>query len=77
MKAADNEPRLTTAELAKRWGMNPGTLRNWRSEGKGPRFVTLGRKRKGKNPPVRYRLSDVVEYEFVRGMGGGNGQAAR
>lgn len=73
----DNEPRLTTAELAKRWDMNPGTLRNWRSSGKGPRFVTLGRRRKGKNPPVRYRLADVVEYEFVRGMGGGNGKAAR
>lgn len=76
----DDGPRLTTAELAKRWGMNEGTLRNWRSAKppRGPKFITLGRKRKGKNPPVRYRLTDVIEYEFINGSGGrGNGQATR
>lgn len=35
---------LTQEELAKRWGMNPGSLAIWRIKGKGPKFVKIGRK---------------------------------
>lgn len=49
-------PILTRVELAERWKMCPRTLANWRSLGKGPRGVRLGR-------AVVYRLEDVVEYE--------------
>lgn len=47
---------LSTDELAARWGMSPGTLANWRIEGKGPRFIKLGRK-------VLYRLGEIESYE--------------
>ena len=48
---------LTTKELSERWNGSPtpDTLRQWRSKKKGPQYVKLG--------GVRYRLSDIVEYE--------------
>lgn len=49
---------LTTAELAKRWDLSEGTLRNWRSQGKGPPSVRLG-----KGGPVRYALEVVIKWE--------------
>jgi hypothetical protein len=33
---------FTPKELAARWGMSPGTLANWRLEGKGPHFEKKG-----------------------------------
>jgi hypothetical protein len=33
---------LSTAEAARRLNRQPYTLRRWRHEGKGPRFVKLG-----------------------------------
>lgn len=47
---------LTQDELASRWDVETRTLYNWRKEGKGPPFLKLGKK-------IRYRLSDVLEYE--------------
>lgn len=47
---------LTTSDLAKRWRLSPGRLRNLRVAGKGCQFIKLGR-------AVRYRLADVVAYE--------------
>lgn len=32
---------LTTEEAARRLGMKPGTLENWRQQKKGPRFIKL------------------------------------
>lgn len=52
--------RLTTAQLAARWGVAPGTVENWRHARKGPKFVKL---HKGRNAPVVYRLEDVIAYE--------------
>lgn len=52
---------LTTAELAKRWGMSIGALENWRARKKGPRFFRLG-KPDGQGR-IRYRMTDVLEYE--------------
>jgi len=47
---------LTESELADRFGVEPGTLRNWRSSGKGPSFLKM-------EGTVRYRLDDVEAYE--------------
>jgi predicted DNA-binding transcriptional regulator AlpA len=32
---------LTTEEAARRLGMKPGTLENWRQQKKGPQFIKL------------------------------------
>lgn len=49
---------LSTNQLAERLGLSPGTLANWRSLGKGPRWVKVGRS-------VRYRSADVFEWMGV------------
>lgn len=43
---------LTTAELAERLNVAPGTLSGWRVFGRGPQFIRMGKL-------VRYRESDV------------------
>jgi predicted DNA-binding transcriptional regulator AlpA len=47
------------------YNLNLKTLRNWRTQGKGPRFYKLGRS-------VRYDLRDVEEW-FAAQPKGGNG----
>lgn len=47
---------LTSQEVAAQLGITEGTLRNWRYEGEGPKYVKL-RKRL-----VRYRPTDVQAY---------------
>lgn len=47
---------LTPIELAKRWGMSPVTLANWRVSGEGPKFIKIGKK-------VLYSFSDIEAYE--------------
>lgn len=42
--------------LAERYGTSVDVLANWRSQGKGPAYVKLGRK-------VMYRESDVLAWE--------------
>lgn len=49
-------PWLTRTEVAERLRLPATTLANWVKEGKGPRFAKFGRH-------VRYRLSDVEEWE--------------
>lgn len=53
---------LTTIELAARWAdhIKPGTLENWRSDGKGPKYIKLTRETNG---PIIYRIVDVLAYE--------------
>lgn len=46
---------LTSEEAAEVLGVSPETLPSWRSRGKGPRYVRLGR-------AVRYLESDLAEY---------------
>lgn len=46
---------LTTKEAAKLLGIKPGTLEIWRSQGKSPKYMKIGR-------AVRYRLSDINEF---------------
>ena len=52
------DAHLTTDELSQRWKglVSPKTLVNWRSAGRGPKWIKLG---KG----VAYRLSDVEAWE--------------
>lgn len=49
-------PLLTEDELAAHWNMSLRMLQRWRMEGKGPRFIKLGR-------CVRYRLADALAFE--------------
>ena len=50
---------LTTDELAARLGVKTATLRHWRMQGNGPRFIKTGRL-------VRYSLRSVIEWEESR-----------
>ena len=58
---------LSTHQLADRWNISPQTLENWRSQGKGPKYVKLGQ---GKSSPIVYRMSDVEKYERKHLKGG-------
>lgn len=51
---------LTPPELAERWCLSAETLRRWRRERFGPRWVKFGR---GHNAPVRYALEEVLWFE--------------
>lgn len=57
---------LTPQELVKRWGgtVVTGTLANWRNKNKGPKYTKIGGK-------VRYRESDIIEYENENTKNGG------
>ena len=57
------EALLTTEELAERWQCGQQTLVNQRYEGRGPRWIKVGRL-------VRYRLADVEAYEETNAQGG-------
>jgi predicted DNA-binding transcriptional regulator AlpA len=47
---------ITRQELAERYGLPVKTPAEWASKGTGPRYARFGRH-------VRYRLSDVVDWE--------------
>ena len=49
---------LTQLELARRWAISPRTLERWRSTGRGPNFLRLGRR-------VVYRLEDIEAFELA------------
>ena len=54
----DNTQFLDTIQLAKRWGMHPVTLANWRRKDIGPKYVKA-------QHPVRilYPIIEIEEYE--------------
>jgi len=54
-----NERWLSRQDLADRYGLPVKTLAQWASKGTGPRYARMGRH-------VRYRLSDVIEWETAR-----------
>lgn len=56
----DLDGMLTPEQLAKRWSMSSGTLKNWRAQKKGPPFVPLG---DGPRPRVLYKIGDVEAWE--------------
>ena len=47
---------ISRRELAERYGLPVKTPAEWASKGTGPRYARFGRH-------VRYRLSDVVDWE--------------
>jgi hypothetical protein len=60
MPRTELEERLwTPRELAERYGLAVGTLRNWRSLGIGPRAIKVGSK-------PRYPQSEVAAWEASR-----------
>ncbi|MBF0453891.1 MAG: helix-turn-helix domain-containing protein [Magnetococcales bacterium] len=50
---------LNPFQLSRRWGINPKTLQNWRSQGRGPAFLKVG-------GHVLYRMEDIERYEQER-----------
>lgn len=48
-------PWMTTDEAAQYLRLSPGTLRNWRVDGEGPKHRKVGR-------AVRYRLDDLDAF---------------
>lgn len=51
---------FTTDELAARWGVTNGTLRNWRWKKQGPPHHKLG---DGDRAQVYYKIDDILKYE--------------
>jgi predicted DNA-binding transcriptional regulator AlpA len=54
-----NERWLCRQELAQRYGLPTKTIAQWASKGTGPPYARMGRH-------VRYRLSDLIEWETER-----------
>ena len=51
---------LTAKDLAKRWNVHEGTIKNWRWQNKGPKYYKIG---EGIKARVIYKLKDVIAYE--------------
>jgi helix-turn-helix protein len=50
---------LSPAQLADRYQLSPGTLKEWRYKGVGPKYVRLGKH-------VRYPATMLAEWEAER-----------
>ena len=56
MQPSEPVRHLNQRQLAERWDLSEATLERWRSEGIGPLYMKMmGR--------VRYRLSDITDFE--------------
>jgi hypothetical protein len=55
---------LTTVEAADVLGRDPGTLANWRSFRKGPKFVRV---KEGDRVYIRYRRTDLESFRQRNG----------
>lgn len=56
MEPGTEDKWLSRRELAERYGVPVKTPAEWASKGTGPRYAKFGRH-------VRYRLSDVIDWE--------------
>ena len=56
MQSPEPLQAFDTKALAKRWGMKPSTLENWRNLGKGPVYRKIGGR-------VIYTAEDVAQFE--------------
>jgi hypothetical protein len=54
---------LQRPDLSKRWKVPEATLSQWASQKRGPKYARFGRH-------VRYRLSDVIDWENAQLSGG-------
>ncbi len=59
MEEVDEDKWLTRQELADRYGLPVKTPAEWATKETGPRYAKIGRH-------VRYRLSDVIDWERER-----------
>jgi predicted DNA-binding transcriptional regulator AlpA len=59
-------PLLSSPEAARYLGIAPQTLRKWRLQGKGPRYVRLGDSPRSR---VMYRLADLEVWLAHRTYG--------
>lgn len=48
--------KMTTRQLARRWSMNPATIRQWRWFNKGPQFQKIGGR-------ILYKLEVIENFE--------------
>ena len=57
MNIHEDIPRLSVkpSTAAEMLGLSRGTLANWRAEGRGPRYIKLGK-------DVLYRVSDIESW---------------
>jgi hypothetical protein len=57
-----DEEVYTEKELSQRWKFDPKTLRNWRCQGRGPRYFKIG-------VNIRYPIREIlrIEDESLRG----------
>ena len=59
---------LDEHDLSARWGVNVKTLKRWRNEGRGPRYIKIGRS-------VTYLPKDVEHFEshalYIKGSSAG------
>lgn len=55
---ADLSAAVTEQRAAQLLGLSVKTLRNWRGDQIGPPYLKYG----GRNGPVRYLLSDLIEW---------------
>ena len=64
------ETLLSTADLARRWGLKVQTLECWRSLRRPhPHYIKIG-------GAVRYRYSDVLAFEAARTVAPGEAEPA-
>jgi predicted DNA-binding transcriptional regulator AlpA len=64
-----NQLFLTENQVSKRWQLSTKTLQLWRAKGWGPKFIKYG---PGIRGLVRYRLSDIEEWERQQEREGGS-----
>jgi predicted DNA-binding transcriptional regulator AlpA len=59
---------LDEHDLSARWGVNVKTLKRWRNEGRGPRYIKIGRS-------VTYLPKDIEHFEthalYIKGSSAG------
>jgi excisionase family DNA binding protein len=60
-----DERLLTTQEAADYLGLSETTLRIWRGEDRGPRWIKINYR------TIRYRLSDIDDWLKTREVGNG------
>jgi predicted DNA-binding transcriptional regulator AlpA len=65
---------ITTRQLAHLLGYRAQTLRKWRVEGRGPRYVRLG---DGPGARVVYRVADVEQWLTARTFAGTGQERSR
>lgn len=59
VRLARERPWLSRAEVAELLRLEEATLRSWATQGRGPRFVKLGR---GRSAPVLYAQEEFSAY---------------